>query len=629
MVASPWPNVDLPQGIEQLGRCQKRHQRWLADAAICPQLAREESSSASFALLLADEAEHGKVSMNEIRSTQMHTSPPLSAIYTQSTPHSHRVRVEASSYTALATLIFAVGFLVTAAIGFWVAYDRGVAAIRLSEMIIGLGLLVGLPLLSQTATRSRLGLAAVGCGWLAAVVGLALWVLDDTYTGAIASSITILLPFAVIGVLWCKENQRKFFWPTLLTVPIALLHLLLTLEHSAWLSLLLGAVGGLLFYQRRARHKANPLQPFYATFLLIFALVVFLSFWASLHSAWLEKFLVMLPLSDSTASRLDLWRDTLPLIHDYPFTGSGLGVSAMVYSTYIYLLHVPYFYHAHELFLQIAVEQGLPGLICFIGMLLVTLYGLLASNQWRESATLCRFYAATFSSLVTLVIYGLQDAELYARSTVPLLFIPFGFALALEWRAIRHYGAWQRALRLDGWLLLATPVVALFALVLWPGSQALMQADLGAVAQTKAELTIYHWPNWASQDDLRRQNAVDLSQARAYYQSALAIDPSNSTAHRRLGQLALSGSDIATARQHLDLAYRLDPQDHTARQLLGELYAIHGDTEHALALWANLSNDQGELDERAWWYQHIGAQREAEQFLQALQRFQNTNLNQK
>lgn len=560
--------------------------------------------------------------MNETRSTQMHTSPPFSTLYTQSaTPV--RVRVEASTYTALATLIFAAGFLATAGIGFGVAYDRGIAAIRLSEILIGIGILLGLPLFSQSSARSRLSLAGVSCGWLAALISLALWVMDDSYTGAIASTISVLLPFAIGGVLWCKEHQPTWFWPAVLPLPVASFHLLLTFEHSAWISLLIGLAAAALYYQYRQRRSHTGIWHFSAGLVLSFTLVIAVLFWLLLHSPALDKLVIGLPLSDSTASRLTLWRDTLPLIHDYAFTGSGLGVSAMVYSTYIYLLHVPYFYHAHELFLQIAVEQGLPGLFCFVGMLLVTFYGLLATNQWRESSTLRLLYAATFGSLVTLVIYGLQDAELYARPTVPVLFVPFAFALALEWRAIRHYRRHQRALHVDGWLLLATPVLALILLVLWPGSLALMQADLGAVAQTRAELSVYRWPNWAIQDDLRRQNAVDLSQARAYYQSALAQDPNNSTAHRRLGQLALDQGDMASASQHLQLAARLDPQDHTARQLLGEIYAISGDAAHALVLWANLSNDQGQLDERAWWYQHIGAQREAAQFSQALQRWQN------
>jgi O-antigen ligase len=43
----------------------------------------------------------------------------------------------------------------------------------------------------------------------------------------------------------------------------------------------------------------------------------------------------------SALSRIELWRDSIPLIADYFFTGAGLASTAMVYATYAYLLHVP------------------------------------------------------------------------------------------------------------------------------------------------------------------------------------------------------------------------------------------------------------------------------------------------
>ena len=51
----------------------------------------------------------------------------------------------------------------------------------------------------------------------------------------------------------------------------------------------------------------------------------------------------------------------MALAGDYAFTGSGLGSAMMVYSTYAMILHVGFISHAHNLFLQIALEQGLPG----------------------------------------------------------------------------------------------------------------------------------------------------------------------------------------------------------------------------------------------------------------------------
>jgi hypothetical protein len=78
------------------------------------------------------------------------------------------------------------------------------------------------------------------------------------------------------------------------------------------------------------------------------------------------------PRAGRRLSRIALWRDSLPLIQDYFFTGSGLGATAMIYATYAYLLHVPYLYHAHNLYVQIALEQGVPALLAWLGLMAAT-----------------------------------------------------------------------------------------------------------------------------------------------------------------------------------------------------------------------------------------------------------------
>ena len=71
-------------------------------------------------------------------------------------------------------------------------------------------------------------------------------------------------------------------------------------------------------------------------------------------------------IDGSAASRLTLWQDAVTLVQEYWFTGSGLQSTAMVLSSYIYLLHVPYLAHGHNLYLQLALEQGVPALLAFV-----------------------------------------------------------------------------------------------------------------------------------------------------------------------------------------------------------------------------------------------------------------------
>ena len=98
-------------------------------------------------------------------------------------------------------------------------------------------------------------------------------------------------------------------------------------------------------------------------------------------------------------------------------------------------------------------------------------------------------------------------------------------------------------------------MAALLVLLLLPTTRAAFQANLGALLQTRAELLPYRWPDWPIQDALRRAPEINLSPAIARYTSALALDPANVTANRRLGQIALSRGDYGTARTYLEAAY--------------------------------------------------------------------------
>jgi len=112
---------------------------------------------------------------------------------------------------------------------------------------------------------------------------------------------------------------------------------------------------------------------------------------------------------------------------------------------------------------------------------------------------------------------------------------------------------------------------------------------------------------------LRRTQIVELEPATTQYRAALALDPTNVTANRRLGQLALSMGQYDVARRRLEMVYRLSPRDQTTLQLLGEVYAIQGDVQHSALLWKFTPSDLYErLYMRKWWYEYIDATQEAE-----------------
>ena len=104
-----------------------------------------------------------------------------------------------------------------------------------------------------------------------------------------------------------------------------------------------------------------------------------------------------------------MWWDVLPLVKDYWYTGSGLGVTPMVLSTYAFLVHVPFLFHAHNLYLQIALEQGVFGLVAFVGIMVGSLVS--ALSIWRyTNANVHIALAGWMASIIVILVHGLFDA---------------------------------------------------------------------------------------------------------------------------------------------------------------------------------------------------------------------------
>ncbi|MEA3375250.1 MAG: O-antigen ligase family protein [Chloroflexota bacterium] len=133
--------------------------------------------------------------------------------------------------------------------------------------------------------------------------------------------------------------------------------------------------------------------------------------------------------SISLAGRVEIWSRALYAIQDFAFTGCGLGTfREVVHILYPLFLISPGtdIAHAHNMFLQTAVDLGLPGLVAYVALLLVGLAGC-----WKvaaEGGGLRRAAALGLAAgMVGFHVYGLADAvALGAKPGVA-----FWFALAL------------------------------------------------------------------------------------------------------------------------------------------------------------------------------------------------------
>lgn len=543
------------------------------------------------------------------------------------------VAVDRTSGLAVALALL---FLFTAEIGVRVAVDAVEARSRFWFILAGLALMLATMLVVQRGGERVAGSLALAAAFLAAALGLywlltydwlgqsmdkftwlqqagrwiqsrrpALPVPDDIHSNPAGGALAVLMAWGCGGVLWAWRGPRGWARLAALAVLAAFPILLLTMSRGAWLGL---GVGLLIFgyvIWRAGGRRPRALVLLGDGGLWSLPLWLIAGFGLAVSSPDFEALLGGVAIDASALSRAELWRQGLDLVQDYPFTGVGLNSPMMPLSSYVMLLHVGFIIFLHNLFLEIAVEQGLPALLFFLALLVLAFSRLIAAyRQGRHVLT-----AGAAAALVVLAVAGMFDSHAYYTKFVVLTFALIGFALGLggsepgSTDAPRRQAGWARR-RLPALALTLTALLLLG--LLHPAVRSLFRSNLAAVTQTQQELRLYTWPEWPLQDALRRSDQIDLGPILSRYEAALALHPANPAANRRLGQIELSLGQYEAAGRHLAAAYAAAPRQRATRQLLAERMALAGDLEQAAGLLRSVDMSQGQWSLRVWWYENLG-----------------------
>lgn len=555
----------------------------------------------------------------------------------------------------LTAIVFFCGTL----IAFWAAFDPSAAATRLFAITLGIAGAALLVLLGRRPGSRLAGWAGLACLILAGLISayflwtndwaatassklahmqrVGVWVQqqrpdmpfgfsEDLNGNVAASALIILLPLGIGGGLSLLREGLDGVVAWLIFALIVGLGLLssvaiaLSLSRGAWVGLAVALLAALyVSWRRRNASRLRWLdRGLFLAFVVALAGGLAITLALPAGSSAVQRLDALLGVASTSGGagtgRVTLWHDMLTLVRDYPLTGSGLGATMMVFSSYVLMLHVGFITHAHNLLLQIAVEQGLPTMLALAAAVGLCLWLLLRDGILPDSSRPFPV-AAALAAIVALAVHGMVDAGLYVSRLAPVVFVPFGFA-ALAW------GRSTSSSRPDGraswpnWLVLIG-ISGLLIVFLLPPFRSALQSNLGAVFQTRAELSVYQWPEWPLQDAVRRSGEVDLRPALTSYNVALALNPRNATANRRLGQIELSLGEYDSATSHIQSAFAAAPGDRASRQLAGEVYAIGGALEQAARLWRTINLSQKQPDLRSWWYTNIGEPVRAERVSQA------------
>lgn len=325
--------------------------------------------------------------------------------------------------------------LATVPVGLWMSADWPLSLAEASRLLLGVGLLYAL--VNSTALGLPIGLAAsvvVGGGAALALLGLSggaqpagqvlplpapprllPWPVQ-VHANVLATALAMAAPVAAALALGQRPASRTR-WAVAAATVLILVGALFTQSRGAFLGL---AAAALAMVALRWRRLALPAVGLAAAGVL------------GLRLAGVP--LVPL-LSAGIPGREEVWLRGLAAVEDFPLTGIGLGL----FSRIVPILYPFYTLgagpavqpnHAHNLYLQVAADLGLPGLVAFGAILLAS--AALLSRVWRSGdATLRPLAWGLAGSLTALAVHGLVDAVAWSSRVSVLLWLILGLVAAL------------------------------------------------------------------------------------------------------------------------------------------------------------------------------------------------------
>lgn len=250
-------------------------------------------------------------------------------------------------------------------------------------------------------------------------------VADSVHPNVIAGTLVLLLPLTLAWLLFDWRALKGYERAAgLIAAGCMSAVVLLSLSRGAWIAF---GLAGLVLVGLRWRWG--------------WAAVVLSLIAAALGIYWIgvERVLDLLIASKTVGSmngRLEVWGRAIDMIMDFPFTGIGMGAfQPLADRLYPFLLFGPgKVFHAHNLFMQVAVDLGIPGLLAWLWVLGVAIFSagkVYHAGRASNNTLITALGAGLLCSQIALIVHGLTDAVTWGMvRSAPLVWAIWGTALA-------------------------------------------------------------------------------------------------------------------------------------------------------------------------------------------------------
>lgn len=129
-------------------------------------------------------------------------------------------------------------------------------------------------------------------------------------------------------------------------------------------------------------------------------------------------------------SRLSMWRDALPLIKEHPGLGTGLGTFPIAYTRGQTAFLSQFVNHAHNDYLEIASDLGIPAALILFGSILFILGSAIRSFLSGERDFERIVALGCVGSIVAILLHSFADFNLYIPANALLFSAILGLAIS-------------------------------------------------------------------------------------------------------------------------------------------------------------------------------------------------------
>jgi len=442
--------------------------------------------------------------------------------------------------------------------------------------------------------------------------------------------LVLVIPWALFCFFTAKKNTKLLFASILI---LLLIHLFLTFTRASWIGFIFSMLTVAIIL---LKIRIKP-----AMVLKYFAISLFLFFIVNAH-AGIFKF-----EPGTVKSRIEIWKTSLAMIKERPIVGYGTGNFEIAYYEFAQRhpdVLVPANLRvtkAHNEFIEIAVENGIIGLLLFL-FFIFTIYKMVWRIFGCKNEKHAEKFISTFAiaSITGILVNSLASFPLQTTSGSFFFFLNCGI-LSRMYFTVCEVEATEKKFYFPGVPFVCMAVVCSYIVFAFASISASFSLDrskkimrsvtktkdpvLWLVAEAYAKNSVNYNPfsiegyfhlgklylvanelDKARQNFLRalkfqpysdqtivnlglvEQRSKNFPLAEKYFLKAISINPSNAEWFYVIGNFYLEKKDCEQAILYFTKSLELNPNDSQTLFNLGQAYFEKGDTQRAKELWQDL-----------------------------------------